>query len=94
MAPYPSVELLEANHRFPGPYMFKVIGKSDDGFVARAIAAVRDELAASVDPPFSVRKTPGGRHVSVTLEVRVSSALQVQAVYRRMVQLAGLVILL
>jgi putative lipoic acid-binding regulatory protein len=93
MAPYPSVELLEANHRFPGPYMFKVIGKSDDGFVSRTVAAVRDELAASVDPPYSVRKTPGGRHVSVTLELRMSSAEQVQAVYRRLIQLTGLLIL-
>jgi putative lipoic acid-binding regulatory protein len=93
MTPYPSVEVLEASHRFPGPYLFKVIGKSDDSFVARTVAAVREELAASVDPPYSVRKTPAGRHVSVTLEVRVSSAQQVQAVYRRILQLAGLVIL-
>jgi uncharacterized protein len=93
MSPFPSVELLEAQHRFPGPYMFKVIGKSDDGFVARTVAAVRDELHASVDPPYTVRETPGKRHVSVTLEVRVLSAEQVQAVYRRILQLAGLVIL-
>ena len=93
MSPYPSVELLEANHRFPGPYLFKVIGKNEDDFVDRTIAAVRDELAASVDPPYSIRKTPGGRHVSVTLEVRVTSAQQVQALYKRIIQLAGLVIL-
>lgn len=93
MSPFPSVEVLEANHRFPGPYLFKVIGKSDDAFVDRTIAAVREELAASVDPPYSVRKTPAGRHVSVTLEVRVSSAQQVLALYRRIMQLTGLVIL-
>jgi putative lipoic acid-binding regulatory protein len=74
--------------------MFKVIGKSDNGFVARTVAAVRDELAAPVDPPYSVRATPGGRHVAVTLEVSVASAHQVLAVYRRIVQLTGLVIML
>jgi putative lipoic acid-binding regulatory protein len=93
MTQLPSVELLEAHHRFPGPYMFKAIGKSDNGFVARTVAAVRDELEAPVDPPYSVRETPGGRHVSVTLEVSVASAQQVLAVYRRMLRLTGLVIL-
>jgi putative lipoic acid-binding regulatory protein len=93
MTRLPSVELLEAHHRFPGPYMFKVIGKSDNGFIARTVAAVRDELAAPIDPPYSVRETPGGRHVSVTLEVSVASAQQVLAVYRRIIRLTGLVIL-
>jgi len=93
MTRFPSVELLEAHHRFPGPYMFKVIGKSDNGFVGRTVAAVRDELAAPVDPPYKVRETPGGRHVSVTLEVSVASAQQVLAVYRRIIRLTGLVIL-
>ena len=74
--------------------MFKVIGKSDNGFVGRTVAAVRDELANAIDPPYSVRQTPGGKHVSVTLEVQVRSAEQVLAVYRRMVRLTGLVMLL
>jgi putative lipoic acid-binding regulatory protein len=34
----PSAELLENTHEFPGPYMFKVIGRSDDGFVALVVA--------------------------------------------------------
>ena len=32
MGELPSIELLEAVHHFPGPYTFKVIGKSDNGF--------------------------------------------------------------
>jgi putative lipoic acid-binding regulatory protein len=89
-----SVELLEAHHAFPGPYMFKVIGRTENGFVARTVAAVRDELAEPFDPPYSVRQTGGGRYVAVTLEVRVQSALQVLAVYKRMAQLPGLKLLL
>jgi putative lipoic acid-binding regulatory protein len=89
----PSLELLEAGHRFPGPYMFKVIGRTDNGFVARTVAAVREEVLAEVDPPFRVRETPGGRHVSVTLELTVQTAEQVLGVYRRLLKLSGLVLL-
>jgi putative lipoic acid-binding regulatory protein len=93
MAHLPSIELLEAGHHFPGPYMFKVIGKSDNGFVARTVAAVREAMLAGVDPPFRVKETPNGRHVAVTLELRMQTAEQVLRVYRRLLQLAGLVLL-
>ncbi len=93
MVQLPSVEMLEAGHQFPGPYMFKVIGRTDNGFAARAVAAVRDELAYAVDPPFRTRETPGGRHVSVTLELTMQTAEQVRDVYRRLLKLSGLVIL-
>jgi putative lipoic acid-binding regulatory protein len=93
MEDLPSIELLEANHTFPGPYIFKAIGKVEDGFVARVIAAVREELAQSVDPPFKVREAVGGRHVAVTLEPTVQTSRQVLDVYRRIRKTAGLVIL-
>jgi putative lipoic acid-binding regulatory protein len=86
-----SVALLEKTHRFPGPYMFKVIGKDANGFVARVVAAVRDELAAEVDPPFQFRHTAAGRHVAVTLEPVVRSGYQVLAIYHRLRQTTGLV---
>ena len=70
--------------------MFKVIGREENGFVARVVAAVRDELAHASDPPFSCRHTPGGRHVAVTLEPIVRTALQVLAVYRRLQKTEGL----
>jgi len=89
----PAIELLEAHHEFPGPYTFKAIGQVDNGFVARVIAAVRDELGEDVDPPFRVREAVGGRHVSVTLEPVVQTAEQVIRIYRRIRTTAGLVIL-
>ena len=91
MSDLPAIELLERTHRFPGPYMFKVIGRAENGFAARVVAAVRDELAASIDPPFSCREAVGGRHVSVTLEPMIETVDQVLAVYRRIQKLAGLV---
>jgi putative lipoic acid-binding regulatory protein len=89
----PSIELLESGHVFPGPYMFKVIGKTENGFVGRAVAAVRDALAAEVDPPYSVRETNGGRYASVTVEAEVQTAEEVLTVYRRLHHLVGLVLL-
>ncbi len=93
MSPLPAIELLQATHEFPGSYMFKVIGKSEHAFVARVVAAVRDELDEPADPPFRVRETAGGRHVAVTLAPTVQTPHQVLAVYRRMQKMAGLVML-
>jgi putative lipoic acid-binding regulatory protein len=90
----PAIKLLESTHRFPGPYVFKAIGKADNGFAARLVAAVRDELAAEVDPPFRTRDAVGGRHVAVTLEPTVQTAHQVLAVYKRISKIAGLVFVL
>jgi len=89
----PAIELLEATHTFPGTYMFKVIGRAENGFAARVVAAVRDELTDATDPPYRVRETHGGRHVAVTLEPTVQTAQQVLAVYQRIQQIVGLVML-
>jgi putative lipoic acid-binding regulatory protein len=89
----PALELLENTHTFPGPYIFKAIGKVENGFVARLVAAVREELAAEVDPPFRFREAVGGRHVAVTLEPTVQTAHQVLAVYKRLSTISGLVVL-
>ena len=53
----PSIALLESVHSFPGPYVFKVIGRNELGFVARAVAAVREELGSEQDPPYRVRES-------------------------------------
>jgi putative lipoic acid-binding regulatory protein len=89
----PSFDLLEKTHTFPGPYLFKIIGKANHRFPARVIALVREELQAETDPPYHVREAVGGRHLSVTLEPVVQSAQQVLAIYRRLGLLDGLVFL-
>jgi putative lipoic acid-binding regulatory protein len=90
----PPEELLEANHSFPGTYVFKAVGSTANGFAARVVAAVREELELAVDPQHSLRHTAAGRHVSVTLEVEMESAGQVLAVYARIREVEGLVLLL
>ena len=88
-----SIELLEATHQFPGPYLFKAIGRVDDGFAARVVAAVRDEMNEGTDPPYSFRHSSGGAHVSVTMEPQMQTAAQVLAVYQRLRGVSGLVML-
>ena len=93
MDEFSTIDLLEATHTFPGPYMFKAIGRSENGFIARVIAAVREELAHSDDPPYRLRHTGKGDHVAVTVEPHVESPYEVLAVYRRLGKIAGLVML-
>jgi putative lipoic acid-binding regulatory protein len=90
----PNLELLESMHEFPGPYVFKVIGSTEGNFIGRVLAAVRSELAESIEPAFSVRKTAGKRHVCVTIEPPVDDGAQVLAIYRRLREVDGLVMLL
>jgi putative lipoic acid-binding regulatory protein len=94
MGDLPSIELLESTHTFPGRFIFKVIGRVENGFAARVVAAVREELAHEVDPPHSLREAVGGRHVAVTLEPDIATAEQVLAVYRRVRSITGLVMMM
>ncbi len=89
----PAIELLERTHQFPCPYTFKVIGRSERGFAARVVAAVRQVLQQDVDPPHRLRHTAGGRHVAVTLEPEMQSARQVLRVYRRLQDTEGVVLM-
>jgi putative lipoic acid-binding regulatory protein len=89
----PPRELLEETHEFPGPYLFKVIGKADGGFEARVVAIVRKALLLEIDPSYQVRAAVGGRHVSVTLEPTVQSPDQVLDLYRQLGTLDGLVMM-
>jgi putative lipoic acid-binding regulatory protein len=73
--------------------MFKAIGRVDAGFVARVVAAVRTELDSDEDPPYKLQQTASGRHVSVTIEPTVQTSYQVLAIYQRIRDTAGLVML-
>lgn len=90
----PSAELLELRHAFPCTYTFKVIGFADANFTARVIACVRDELQLEQDPPYTLRSSPHGRHIAVTLEPHCQSSRQVLAIYGRLSGMDGLVMLL
>lgn len=90
----PSVELLESNHSFPGVYRIKAIGRADGDFPGRVLRAVERRVAAASDVDHALRETQGGRHVSVTLDVSVTSAEQVLAIYAEIGEVEGLMLLL
>ena len=88
------LESLEANHEFPCEYTFKAIGRNPEIFVRSVVAAVAEELAVSNDPTHSVKETPNGRHISVTLTPVVESAQHVMRIYQRLQTLDDLVMLM
>jgi uncharacterized protein len=90
----PTVELLESTHLFPGVYKIKAIGRADDDFESRVVEAVCSHLPARSDLDYSVRTTPGGRHVAVTLDISVQTAEQVRVIYAEIRELDGLTLLL
>ena len=89
-----SLELLRLQHEFPGKFLFKAIGKNQDEFPERVVAAVRETLCHDFDSPFELKHTPHGRHVSVSVEPWVDSAEQVIAVYAKVRHLEGLVMMM
>ena len=94
MDPRPSLELLEAHHVFPGVYQIKAIGSVESGFEKRLLDTVRAALSPPSEFEHSVRATPGGRHVAVTLKIPVENAEQVRDLYEKIQGLDGLQFLL
>ena len=91
MAHVPSLDLLKATHSFPCVYVVKAIGIVEQNFQALVVAAMRDELELTQDPTFQVRTTPDGKHVAVTLELRVATPESIIKLYHRILALPGLV---
>ena len=89
----PFEELLESVHSFPGTFQIKAIGASSDDFEGRVVAAAASELASASEVDHSVRSTPDGRHIAVTLELTVQTPAQVKAVYERLREIEGLAFL-
>ena len=90
----PPQELLDATHAFPGRFAFKAIGRADDEFALRVVAAVRAALAQEFDAPHALRETAGGRHVAVTIEPWVESSQQVIEVFTAIRGVEGIVMLM
>src|SRR4051812_16631391 len=89
----PSIDLLESTHQFPGVYQIKAIGLATSDFENRVIEAAVTELAGPSELDYSVRTTPNGRHVALTLDLTVQTAEQVRGIYARIRELEGLTLL-
>lgn len=89
-----SIDLLLATHTFPGPFTFKVIGRTEGQFISTVLELIKEMVVATEPIPHSVRETSGGRHVAVTAEPHVESPEAVLAIYERLRELPGVVMLL
>lgn len=94
MNAHPPRELLEETHSFPGRFMFKAIGKTQDDFALRVIAVVRETLEQDFDAPYELRHTSAGRHIAVTIEPWVETSQQVIDIYTAIRELEGLVMMM
>jgi len=94
MKQLPPVELLNSTHQFPGPFVLKVVGKAEDGFLGRVVATAREKSGLPADPAFTVRQSTTGKHVSVTVSIDVKDAEQVLEIYSALSNLQGLELLL
>ena len=94
MPHFPSIELLKATHRFPGPYTFKLIGHSQELQVAGVLALVKEHLGTTEDPPHRVRESEKQNHIALTLEITVTRPEEIIALYEKLIEVPGLILLL
>ena len=86
----PNLELIEAHHKFPGPFTFKIIGDCREDFVSDALTLCMAALKDDREFTHSSRVSSAGNHVGLTLSVRVETASEVHAVYEKLLTLTGL----
>ena len=84
--------LLEANHRFPGPFFLAVIAVNEDA-VGIAIRAAVHEILDDIpdDSAWETRASSGGRYLSHRATVTVASAAEVLALFARLRAVPGVV---
>lgn len=90
-----SIELLEANHVFPGAYSFSIIALNDPGVSAAILSAIEAEVGAPVeDSAREARPSAQGKYVSHRLTVHCAAAAQVLDLYARVRTIQGVITVL
>ncbi len=89
----PSRELLLAVHVFPGEYMVKAFGPGTDEFRAAVHAAAAAVVGAG-RVRSTERSTKSARRMCITLLLAVETVDDVTAVYHRIAEVDGLLMLL
>lgn len=90
-----AIDLLEANHVFPGAYSFSVIALNDPAVAAAVVAAVEAVVGAPVgDEAREDRPSSKGKYVSHRLTARCADAAQVLDLYARLRGIQGVITVL
>ena len=88
------VQLLEANHHFPGPYNISLVTINDVAVVMTVRALVEEGGGPIKDADWETRLSSGGKYASHRVRVICDSAHEVVALYDRVWGTPGLVSLL
>jgi putative lipoic acid-binding regulatory protein len=88
-----STELLKSTHDFPTRYDFKVIGTGEN-FEEDSWNAISGELENPELAVRSVRFSKEKKHISVTLNVIVKTPEEVNALYKKLAAVPGVILLL
>jgi putative lipoic acid-binding regulatory protein len=90
-----AIELLEANHDFPGDFTVSVIARNDDAVAEAVLAAVATGLAQPLDAGAHERHPSAhGKYVSHRLKVPCASAEAVLVLYARLRAVEGVITIL
>jgi putative lipoic acid-binding regulatory protein len=90
-----AIELLEANHEFPGTFSLSVIARSEEGIEVAVLAAAAVGLDAPLDAGAHERRPSAhGKYVSHRLNVPVASAEAVLLLYARLRAVEGVITIL
>jgi len=89
-AQLPNLELIEATHRFPCSFTFKVIGDSRSGFTEDALNLIVTALGEDRELSHTSRNSATGIHTAITISVHLKNADEVHAVYAELLKLTGL----
>jgi putative lipoic acid-binding regulatory protein len=90
-----AIDLLEANHVFPGEFSLSVIARSDATITDAILAGARHGLAEPLRPEaHQIKPSAGGRYLSHRLLVPCQSAADVLNLFARMRAIEGVVTVL
>lgn len=68
--------------QFPCDFPIKIVGPGDIGFEGRVVALVREHAPNLGEAAVSSRPSQGGKYLAVTITVRATSQIQLDAIYR------------
>jgi putative lipoic acid-binding regulatory protein len=89
------LDLLEANHIFPGDYPITVIALNSDDVTAALVESVQEGLQAPLgEQARETRSSSGGKYLSHRLRVPCASAADVIRLYERIRRVQGVVTVL
>jgi putative lipoic acid-binding regulatory protein len=87
-----AIDLLHANHAFPGDYRFSVIALNDPAVTAAVLAAAGAGRAAPIPPEADeVRSSSGGKYLSHRLTLQVENGEEVLDLYARLRAVEGVI---